>query len=101
MTLARRQEGRDFAPESRTLRRARRTSKGVVGSVQVERRACRDIRRRILMPDMLVQLLKLPPLEPLGADLRAQGVVIRRANPFEITPIRAFILEHFGAGWAD
>jgi GNAT superfamily N-acetyltransferase len=53
------------------------------------------------MPDMLVQLLKLPPVDPLLAELRAQGVVIRRAHPFEITPIRTFIETHFSTGWAD
>src|SRR5579884_1356500 len=53
------------------------------------------------MPDMLVDLLKLPPAEPLIADLRARGVIIRRAHPFEITPIREFIQAHFGTGWAD
>lgn len=53
------------------------------------------------MPDMLTPLLKLPPLEPLLAELRAQGVIIRRAQPYEITPIRQFIEEHFSTGWAD
>jgi hypothetical protein len=53
------------------------------------------------MPDMLVPLLQLPPVAPLISTLRAQGVVIRRANPFELTAIRTFILDHFGAGWAD
>src|SRR5690349_9034516 len=53
------------------------------------------------MPDMLVPLLKLPPLEPLLSELRAQGVVIRRAHSFEITAIGDFIRKHFGGGWAD
>jgi hypothetical protein len=53
------------------------------------------------MPDMLVQLLKLPPLEPLITEMRDSGVVIRRALPFESTPIRTFVLEHFGTTWAD
>lgn len=53
------------------------------------------------MPDMLVSLLNLPPAEPLIADLRKQGIVIRRAYPFEITPVRAFVEHHFGVGWAD
>ena len=53
------------------------------------------------MPDMLVHLLKLPPVEPLTAHLRDTGVVIRRAHPFEITPIRHFIETHFSMGWAD
>ncbi len=53
------------------------------------------------MPDMLVDLLKLPPLEPVTSEMRAQGVVIRRAHSFEITPVREFIQTHFGTGWAD
>jgi predicted N-acetyltransferase YhbS len=53
------------------------------------------------MPDMLVDLLKLPPVEPHLSDLRAQGVIIRRAHPFEITPVREFISKHFSSGWAD
>ncbi|MCS6776640.1 MAG: GNAT family N-acetyltransferase [Chloroherpetonaceae bacterium] len=53
------------------------------------------------MPDMLVPLLKLPPLEPVLDAMRAQDVIIRRAHPFEITPIREFILAEFGTGWAD
>jgi hypothetical protein len=50
---------------------------------------------------MLVPLLQLPPVAPLISELRAQGVVIRRANAFEFTAIRTFIQDHFGAGWAD
>jgi hypothetical protein len=53
------------------------------------------------MPDMLVGLLKLPPLDPLLSEMRAKGIVIRRAFSFEITPVREFILQHFGTGWAD
>ena len=53
------------------------------------------------MPDMLVNLLKLPPVEPLAASLRAGGVVIRRAQPYEMTPVRRFVEEHFSLTWAD
>ena len=53
------------------------------------------------MPDMLVHLLKLPPVEPLIAHLRDSGVVVRRAHPFEITAIRKFIETEFSVGWAD
>ncbi|CCW35528.1 hypothetical protein CWRG_02358 [Chthonomonas calidirosea] len=53
------------------------------------------------MPDMFVNLLKLPPVDPLIQKLREEGVVIRRAHPFEITPIRKFIETHFSIGWAD
>lgn len=49
------------------------------------------------MPDMLVNLLALPPAEPL----RNEGTTIRRAQPFEITPVRQFIEENFSISWAD
>jgi GNAT superfamily N-acetyltransferase len=49
------------------------------------------------MPDMLVNLLKLPSLDRLHDD----SVNIRRAQPFEITPVRDFIKENFSVAWAD
>jgi predicted N-acetyltransferase YhbS len=49
------------------------------------------------MPDLLVNLLKLPALGPLTD----QGVNIRRAQPFEITPVREFIKLNFSTAWAD
>jgi GNAT superfamily N-acetyltransferase len=48
------------------------------------------------MPDLLVNLLKLPPPGP-----PVDGVNIRRAQPFEITPVRTFIEQDFSVGWAD
>jgi len=48
------------------------------------------------MPDLLVNLLKLPPPEP-----SPDGVTIRRAQPFEITPVREFIEKNFSVSWAD
>lgn len=53
------------------------------------------------MPDMLVNLLKLPPLEPALDELRQAGIVIRRAQPHEMTPVRQFVLKNFEPGWAD
>jgi hypothetical protein len=53
------------------------------------------------MSDLLVNLLKLPPLEPLLAELNASGINIRRAQPFEITPVREFIEKKFSIAWAD
>lgn len=53
------------------------------------------------MPDMLVQLLKLPPCEPLIEELRGEGIIIRRVHPFEITPVRSFVEKHFSVQWAD
>jgi len=53
------------------------------------------------MPDMLVNLLKLPPLEPFLDQQKEAGVNIRRAEPFEITPVRDFIETNFSVAWAD
>src|SRR6185436_2576758 len=53
------------------------------------------------MPDLLVNLLKLPPLEPLLAQLDAAGIKVRRGQPFEITPVRQFIENKFSISWAD
>jgi predicted N-acetyltransferase YhbS len=53
------------------------------------------------MPDMLVNLLKLPDAGALVGKAKSDGVVIRRAWPFEITPIRRFVEEEFSIGWAD
>jgi len=47
------------------------------------------------MPDLLVNLLKLPALE------RSEGFVVRRAQPFELTPVRTFVATNFSAAWAD
>jgi GNAT superfamily N-acetyltransferase len=47
------------------------------------------------MPDLLVNLLKLPPLETV------QGFVLRRAQPFELSPVRRFVAENFAPSWAD
>jgi GNAT superfamily N-acetyltransferase len=53
------------------------------------------------MADLLVNLLKLPPLAPHLEKMQAAGVLVRRANPFEQTPIRDFVAKHFSTGWAD
>jgi GNAT superfamily N-acetyltransferase len=53
------------------------------------------------MPDMLVNLLRLPPLEPALDHLKQAGVVVRRAQPFEVTPITKFVAESFSRDWAD
>ena len=47
------------------------------------------------MPDLLVNLLKLPALEP------AEDFVLRRAQPFELSVVRAFVETNFSARWAD
>jgi GNAT superfamily N-acetyltransferase len=49
------------------------------------------------MPDMLVNLLKLPSL----GRLNDESIKLRRAQPFELTPVRAFIEKNFSVAWAD
>ncbi len=49
------------------------------------------------MPDMLVNLLKLRSLDRLNDE----SVNIRRAQAFEITPVREFIEKNFSLAWAD
>src|SRR5215216_2139714 len=49
------------------------------------------------MPDLLVNLLKIPALEKISA----QEYLIRRAQPFELTPVRAFVATNFSQSWAD
>jgi GNAT superfamily N-acetyltransferase len=53
------------------------------------------------MPDLLVNLLTLPSLEPLLLEMDTSGIVIRRARPFEIAPVRSFIENNFSLAWAD
>jgi GNAT superfamily N-acetyltransferase len=48
------------------------------------------------MPDLLVNLLKLPLPAPAANDFN-----IRRARPFEISPVRNFIEHNFSRAWAD
>jgi predicted N-acetyltransferase YhbS len=53
------------------------------------------------MPDMLVNLLKLPPLEHLLSELAEAKIIVRRAQPFELTRVRSFIERDFYQPWAD
>ena len=53
------------------------------------------------MPDLLVNLLRLPPLDPLMHDLRGRDIAIRRAQPFEQSIVRGFIERNFATAWAD
>ena len=45
------------------------------------------------MADLLVNLLKLPAFE--------QDSRVRRAQPFELTPVRHFVETNFSRSWAD
>ena len=49
------------------------------------------------MPDLLVNLLKLPERK----GITQPGINVRRAQPFEITPVREFIRNGFSGAWAD
>jgi predicted N-acetyltransferase YhbS len=53
------------------------------------------------VPDMLVNLLLLPPVEPALEELRAAGVIVRRAQPWELTQVREFVRDNFKQAWAD
>ena len=50
---------------------------------------------------MLVNLLRLPPVEPALDGLRRAGLVVRRAQPWELTAVREFVGENFSQAWAD
>src|SRR5918998_2621491 len=50
---------------------------------------------------MLVNLLRLPPVDEALEGLRAAGVVVRRARPWELTQVREFVVDNFGRAWAD
>jgi predicted N-acetyltransferase YhbS len=47
------------------------------------------------MPDLLVNLLKLPVPES------TQDFIVRRAQPFELSVVRSFVTENFSTTWAD
>ncbi len=53
------------------------------------------------MPDLLVPLYSLPPRDEGAASVAGVGILLRRPNPFELTPVREFIQTHFSASWAD
>jgi GNAT superfamily N-acetyltransferase len=49
------------------------------------------------MADLLVNLLNLQPFDSTAEE----GFILRRAQPFEITPVRRFVETNFSRGWAD
>ncbi len=53
------------------------------------------------MPDMLVNLLRLPPVGAELEELRGRGLVVRRARPWELTAVREFVAGQFSLAWAD
>jgi GNAT superfamily N-acetyltransferase len=52
------------------------------------------------MPDLLVPLYRLPA-RPDEKALRDQGIVLRRANSFELSRVQQFIQHGFSQSWAD
>jgi predicted N-acetyltransferase YhbS len=48
------------------------------------------------VPDLLVNLLKLPALQS-----EVQEFLVRRAQPFELSAVRGFVAENFSQSWAD
>jgi GNAT superfamily N-acetyltransferase len=53
------------------------------------------------MPDLLVNLLKLPALGPLLLEVNNVDVIVRRGQPFEISQILEFVETEFSVAWAD
>jgi predicted N-acetyltransferase YhbS len=53
------------------------------------------------MSDMLVRLYNLPPLEPVLERARAEGLTVRRAEPWERRKVLQFVTEQFSENWAD
>lgn len=53
------------------------------------------------MPDMLVNLLRLPPVDEALEEMRAAGLVVRRAQPWELSQVRGFVEGNFSRAWAD
>jgi GNAT superfamily N-acetyltransferase len=49
------------------------------------------------MPDLLVNLQNLPA----QTSLAEQNIIVRPAQPWELSAVRRFIIEHFSTAWAD
>jgi GNAT superfamily N-acetyltransferase len=50
---------------------------------------------------MLCSLVHLPRIEPLLEKLKAEGITIRRPNPWEQRGLGDFIRANFSEGWAQ
>jgi GNAT superfamily N-acetyltransferase len=53
------------------------------------------------MPDMLVKLYELLPVQPVLEQQKAQGIDIRRALPPEKRAVVEWVADKFGNGWAS
>lgn len=50
---------------------------------------------------MLVNLLMLPPLKPVMLEMNNANIIVRPAQPFEITQALDFVEREFSVAWAD
>ncbi len=50
---------------------------------------------------MLVKLYRLEPVDSIIDSMKQAGVTIRRAQPWEISQVREFVIKEFTVGWAD
>ena len=50
---------------------------------------------------MLVNLLRLPTRDAGLSEAASAGLVIRRAQPWELTAVREFVTSNFSLAWAD
>jgi GNAT superfamily N-acetyltransferase len=53
------------------------------------------------MPDMLVKLYELPDDRDEVERLAAEGILIRRVQPYEASVLKRFVLSAFSEVWAD
>lgn len=53
------------------------------------------------MPDMLVKTFELPSSAPIIAQLKAEGIIVKRALAPEMKRLEAFAEQHFSKGWAS
>ena len=53
------------------------------------------------MPDLLVKLYELPPLEPALQRIRERGFEVRRAKVPERRIVVSWVAQHFGDAWAS
>jgi GNAT superfamily N-acetyltransferase len=53
------------------------------------------------MADMLVRLYNLPEVDEKLEALEEDGIVVKRVQPWERSPLMRFIKDQFSEGWAD
>lgn len=53
------------------------------------------------MPDMLCSLVEIPSIAETLENLEKQKIYIRRANPWEASSVRRYVLNEFSENWAD